>query len=177
MDEKAAPEKAARKIRHKTRRQFLEQCAAVGAAAATMSACKTMLGPREEKRRLNVLFLMTDQHRHNALGFRGDPYALTPNLDRLAASGTVFTHNYCQNPVCVPARVSILTGRYTHSTGTLTNDYGSDRTLPSFPQVLRANGYKAACFGKLHVSGRTDLVSMAESANSPAIAPTPAMPK
>ncbi|MEJ7901571.1 MAG: sulfatase-like hydrolase/transferase, partial [Thermomicrobiales bacterium] len=60
--------------------------------------------------RPNVLVLYTDQQRWDALGVAGNPRIITPNLDRLAASGTMFSHHFVQNPVCMPSRASFLSG-------------------------------------------------------------------
>jgi arylsulfatase A-like enzyme len=109
------------------------------------------------KRPLNILFVMCDQYRPDALQRYGDRNALTPSLDGLAASGTSFRQTYCSTPICVAARNSILTGRFSHSTGVVTNSYSANRSQVSFAQVLRSNGYKTACFGKLHTPGRADL--------------------
>jgi choline-sulfatase len=107
--------------------------------------------------RYNVLLLMADQHRPDALGRYGDSNAITPALDSLAAAGMSFRQAYCQTPICVASRNSILTGRYAHSTGVLSNGYKANREQTSFAQVLRSQGYKTACFGKLHTPGREDL--------------------
>jgi arylsulfatase A-like enzyme len=61
------------------------------------------------------------------------------------------------NPVCAASRMSILTGRYSHSHGTMSNYHETPRTFASFPQTLRAHGYQTACFGHLHIKGRDDL--------------------
>ncbi len=100
---------------------------------------------------------MTDQHNPKTMGHLGDPNALTPNLDNLAEKGTVFTRAYTQNPVCVPARMSILTGLYSHTHGSMTNYHTTVRSHTSFAQILRANGYKTGCFGHLRVNDRNDL--------------------
>ncbi len=105
----------------------------------------------------NILLLMCDHFRYDATGYAGNPYAVTPNLDKLAASGTVFSRTYCQNPLCVPSRTSILTSRYSRSTGVYGNGDVVSRDVTSFTQILRAGGLKTACFGKLHVQGRDDL--------------------
>ncbi|MCX7016955.1 MAG: sulfatase-like hydrolase/transferase [Candidatus Sumerlaeota bacterium] len=143
-----------------SRRDFLRTVGAAAAGAAlgpsfARGASNQSTAPAKRPR--NILFLMCDQHRPDALGRYGDPYALTPALDALAASGMSFRQNYTQNPICVPARNSILMGRYCHSTGALTNGYGSRRDLTTIPQLLRSKGYRTACFGKLHVKGRNDL--------------------
>ncbi len=91
------------------------------------------------------------------MGHAGDSNAHTPNLDRLAASGAIFERAYTQNPVCVPSRNCILLGRYTHSSGVISNRHATPRDLITFPQHLRSKGYKTACFGKLHVWDHTDL--------------------
>jgi len=143
-----------------SRRDFLKT---VGSAAALatlvprLSGCRSVQPRPAAGRPPNILFLMTDQHNFRTMGHKGDPNALTPALDQLASSGVVFTRAYCQNPVCAPSRMSIMTGRYSHSHGTMSNYHQTPRTFPSFPQVLRQYGYRTACFGHLHISGRDDL--------------------
>lgn len=144
------------------RRDFLKTiglgAAAVGTnLSATAAPEKRRAAGQAPKRPRNILFLMTDQHRFNAMGHAGDPYAVTPHLDGLAATGAYLRRTYCQNPVCVPSRNSILLGRYSHSTGVRTNGNRSPRDQASFTQVMRENGFRTACFGKLHVLGRDDL--------------------
>ena len=61
--------------------------------------------------RPNILLIMTDQQRFDAMGCTGNPDIITPNLDRLAAEGVVFENAYTSRPVCVPARRALLTGK------------------------------------------------------------------
>ncbi len=131
------------------------KCLALVATLLPLLPLHAAEGPGRPPR--NVLLLMSDQHRPDALGRFGDPLAITPALDSLALEGLSLRQAYCQNPVCVPSRNSILTGRYAHSTGVLSNGYRANRSFVSFAQVLRARGYKTACFGKLHTPGREDL--------------------
>jgi choline-sulfatase len=140
----------------RTRREFLR---AIGAAAigAHLSGCSAFRGGLARKGPPNILFLMTDQFRHDALSCRGNHHVKTPVLDQLAKSGTLFSRTYCQNPVCSPARAAILFGRYTHSCGVKTNTHMAPRDLPTIPTALREYGYTTACFGKLHINGRDDL--------------------
>ena len=143
-----------------SRRDFLKRlggAAAVAAVGPHLSSCTSFATQSSSKRPPNILLLMTDQHNFRTMGHKGDPNALTPVLDRLAASGTVFARAYCQNPVCAPSRMSILTGRYSHSHGTMSNYHQTPRQFTSFTQVLRRHGYRAACFGHLHIKGRDDL--------------------
>jgi len=136
-----------------TRRDLLSR-----SAAGTLAACLPPLSHAQPRKRpLNVLFLMCDQYRPDAFRQYGDHNAITPVLDSLASSGISFRQTYCSTPICVASRNSILTGRYSHSTGVVTNSYRANRSQISFAQVLRSKGYKTACFGKLHTPGRSDL--------------------
>ncbi len=105
----------------------------------------------------NILLLMCDQLRSDGTGYAGNRFAVTPVLDKLAGSGVVFSRTYCQNPLCVPSRTSLLLGRYCRSTGVMANQDLPYRDQVSFTQVLREAGFKTACFGKLHVQDRNDL--------------------
>ena len=140
-----------------SRRRFLKSVAGtslgglLGAAAGSPAHAQGQVRPR------NILLLMCDQLRFDGLGYAGNQFAVTPILDRLAASGVVFSRTYSQNPLCVPARTSLLLGRYCKSTGVLTNNDPPYREQVSFTQVLREAGFKTACFGKLHVQDRNDL--------------------
>jgi arylsulfatase len=104
--------------------------------------------------RYNVLLLMTDQHRFDTLGCMGNQYAETPNLDRLAASGTIFRSAYSACPSCIPARAELLSGMNQWHTGILGMGQGQGRMGTNFPQtlpgVLAANGYYCKGIGKMH---------------------------
>ncbi len=100
--------------------------------------------------RRNLLFIMSDQHHHGAIGCAGDPLAITPNLDALAKAGTRFATAYCQAPVCVPARMSVITGRYAHAHGALTNAYALPSSERTIGHHLADHGYLTAAIGKMH---------------------------
>lgn len=100
----------------------------------------------------NILFLMTDQQRPDSLGCYGDEVALTPNLDRLAEDGVRFDNCYVQNPLCCPSRYSILTGRYPHSHGVISNWYAPNPDEKSFGHQLGRAGYNTAMIGKMHLT-------------------------
>jgi len=107
----------------------------------------------------NVLFIMTDQQMADAMSFRqGDRYLRTPALDGLAARGTYFSRAYAPNPLCMPARNSIFTGRFPHETKVSDNaDMRSGRTLdpvefPTLGTYFQHAGYRTAYFGKWHLS-------------------------
>jgi arylsulfatase A-like enzyme len=109
------------------------------------------LGQTNEK--TNVLFILTDQQRWDALGCAGNSEIITPNIDRLAKGGVQFTNAYSSCPVCVPARSSILTGRTIFNVKVLGNgdiDNENIPQIPTFDQVLSDNGYHTEYHGKWH---------------------------
>ncbi len=106
--------------------------------------------------RPNILFIMTDQQSGDAMSCRmGDRYMGTPTMDRLARTGTLFTRAYAPNPLCMPARNSIFTGRYPHETGVTKNARPAGGSLaPEFVcmgNYFRDAGYKTAYSGKWHL--------------------------
>ncbi|MDX1476974.1 MAG: sulfatase-like hydrolase/transferase, partial [Saprospiraceae bacterium] len=70
----------------------------------------------------NILFLLPDQMRGQAMASMGNPDVQTPNLDRLAAEGILFRNTFANSPVCSPARANMLTGTYAHTNGMVAND-------------------------------------------------------
>lgn len=103
----------------------------------------------------NILFIMTDQHAADALSCRmGDRWLKTPALDSLAARGTFFTRAYTPNPLCMPARASIFTGRYPHETGVTDNTKATlnPTEFVTMGTYLRRAGYRTAYFGKWHLA-------------------------
>lgn len=99
----------------------------------------------------NVLFIMTDQHRFDFLGCHDHPMVKTPNIDRLAAHGVDFQRCYSQSAICMPSRVSALTGQYPHTTGIQHNSRIADVShLTMLPRILGEQGYQTAAVGKTH---------------------------
>jgi arylsulfatase A-like enzyme len=103
----------------------------------------------EPRRRPNVILLMADQLRADALGFAGNPICRTPNLDRLATRGVVFDNAYVQTPVCMASRASIFTGRYPRSLRVPSMGL-LPPTETTLAEELRRAGYATGLFGKLH---------------------------
>jgi len=101
--------------------------------------------------RPNIVWLFSDQHRADVLGAAGHPVVCTPNLDGLAAEGALFENVYCQGPLCMPARMSLLTERYVRDHGVSTNRTAPAPGLPTVVQAIRDAGYHATAIGKMHL--------------------------
>ncbi len=101
----------------------------------------------------NILFLLSDQHTVSAMSDVNDNPVRTPNLDALSRSGVRFDNAYCQNPLCVPSRSSLITGQYSRNTGI----YDNQHILPSNGETLARTfsqaGYRTALIGKSHFNG------------------------
>ena len=107
------------------------------------------------KKRPNVLWIQTDEHRPDSLGCYGSEWARTPNLDKLAARGAVFHECHVQSPTCVPSRTSMLTCKYPQELNVLENSpafrdgfLGADEKL--IPNLFADAGYQTASIGKWH---------------------------
>lgn len=101
----------------------------------------------------NILFILSDQHTFAATGCNGSQIAHTPHLDRLARQGLNFTNCYTPSPLCVPARMSLLTGKYPSKTGCFTNSDILRSDIPTYAHLLGAAGYKTTNIGRLHSMG------------------------
>ena len=107
--------------------------------------------------RPNIVIITTDQQRYDTLGVNGNELIHTPHLDALADRGTLFHNAIIQNPVCIPSRACLQTGRYTHQHGVRYMESVIDDTpgLPAheitFMERLQAAGYHTAAFGKIHM--------------------------
>lgn len=112
---------------------------------------------RKLSRRPNILILLADQHSPRVLGCYGDPVVRTPNLDALAARGVVMEQTYCQAPVCVPSRMSLLTGRHPSENRVWSNADLLPSDTPTFAHALGAAGYRTALIGRMHFNGPDQL--------------------
>ncbi len=101
----------------------------------------------------NILVLYSDQHAARIAGHAGDSVVRTPNLDALAAGGLRFSNAYCPSPICLPSRMSFLTGRAPVSQECWTNRDILPSGVPTFAHSLGAAGYKPWLAGRLHSIG------------------------
>jgi choline-sulfatase len=104
----------------------------------------------------NLVVIMSDEHHPRAMGAAGHPFAITPNLDSLAARGTRFDAAYCNSPICVPSRASFATGRYVHELGTWDNAMAYDGSVPGWGHALQKTGHRVDSIGKLHYRNAED---------------------
>ncbi len=104
-------------------------------------------------RRPNILFLLSDQHSPHICGWEGNGTIRTPSLDRLAVQGAAFRNAYCQSPLCVPSRASLLTGRYCRDLGIYDNQHVLESNGVTLPRLLGRAGYRTCLIGKAHFNG------------------------
>lgn len=104
----------------------------------------------------NIIFILTDDHRYDAMGFMGHPFLETPNMDKMAKEGIHFDRAIVTTSLCSPSRASILSGKYAHNHGVVSNYNPVDENLKFFPEYLRKAGYQTAFVGKWHMGGEDD---------------------
>lgn len=104
----------------------------------------------QKQERPNIVFIMSDDHAYQAISAYSDKLLQTPNIDRIAKEGMLFSNACVTNSICAPSRAVILTGKHSHLNGKIDNYFPFDTTNITFPQLLQANGYQTAMFGKLH---------------------------
>jgi arylsulfatase A-like enzyme len=119
---------------------------------AVLSALNVQAGKLPAKP--NILLIITDQQSSESIGFNaGHRYLNTPNMDYLAEHGVTFTNAYCANPLCIPSRSSMFTGRYPHELDIQTNETKKIDPVkfPVLGSVLKSNGYETGYVGKWHL--------------------------
>ena len=140
-----------------TRREFMRMA---GSGAMSLVALSGRKGSAVEavarRRRPNILFLMTDQHRWDCLGCVGNRVIKTPNLDRLAREGALFPNAYSSTPTCTPARAALLTGLSPWHHGMLAYGNVAQRYHYEMPRALNGAGYYTFAIGKLHYSPQSN---------------------
>ena len=138
-----------------TRREFVKSFGA--GASAFAAAMIPGEAPAADNQRPNIVLIVGDDHGRGDLGCYGHPALKTPNLDRLAAEGTRFTHAFCTTASCSPSRSVILSGLYNHANGMYglqhaSHHFASFDTVRGLPVLLSEAGYRTARVGKYHVA-------------------------
>jgi arylsulfatase A-like enzyme len=134
-----------------TRRGFMKS---VGVSAALpLAEHLTALGRENSQNRPNIVFILTDDQRYDAMSCAGHPFLKTPHIDRLAKEGVLFKNAFVTTSLCSPSRGSFLTGCYAHTHEVFSNA-GKDPnpTFATFPQLLQNAGYETAFMGKWHMA-------------------------
>jgi arylsulfatase len=131
--------------------------------SVAFTAVCTVLTPvaakAKNKQKPNVIFIISDQHKADVMGFQGHPDVITPNLDAMARGGVVFNRAYCQNAISAPSRMSMFTGLYPRTIGAMDNTHLETRAVnsaKSLQSVFQANGYTTYAFGKRHLDSAAD---------------------
>ncbi|HVV00819.1 MAG TPA: sulfatase [Verrucomicrobiae bacterium] len=104
----------------------------------------------------NIIFILTDDQRYDALGFMNHPFLQTPNMDSLAKNGVHARNAFVTTSLCSPSRASILTGVYAHTHQVVDNNNPIPTNTIFFSQYLQAAGYDTAFIGKWHMGGEGD---------------------
>ncbi|TWT84743.1 Choline-sulfatase [Planctomycetes bacterium CA13] len=114
---------------------------------------KSSANETQANERPNIVFIFSDDHALRAIGAYGSGLNETPNIDRIAKEGALFTRSYCTNSICCPSRASILTGKHSHKNGVTRNGspWTSDQFV--FTRALSRSGYQTAVIGKWHLRG------------------------
>ena len=118
-----------------------------------LSAAVLMSNAAAQSVKPNFVIVLVDDMRWDDFGAGGHPFVQTPNIDRVANEGVLFTNAFTTTPLCSPARASFLTGLYSHTHGIIDNTDRAARShqLNTFPQSLDAAGYDTAFVGKWHM--------------------------
>jgi arylsulfatase A-like enzyme len=115
----------------------------------------TLLGAcgnqEKEPQRPNIIFIMSDDHAYQAISVYGYGLNQTPNIDRLAEEGAIFTRSTVTNSISAPSRDVLLTGKHSFVNGKIDNVRPFNWDQPNFPKLLQANGYQTAMIGKIHL--------------------------
>jgi arylsulfatase A-like enzyme len=144
-----------------SRRKFLGVVSGSAAAVPFLKTRQQEKRPALEKiagaKPRNVVFILSDDHRYDFMGFMGKPKFLkTPNMDKLARGGAHCQNAFVSTSLCSPSRASVLTGMYTHRHGVVDNDSPIPEHNVFFPRYLQQAGYETGFFGKWHMGHDDD---------------------
>ncbi len=131
-------------------KKFIYSLLTIGIISLSFFAFKPKKTKNPAMKRPNIVFIMSDDHAYQAISAYDKRLTQTPNIDRIAKEGMLFTNACVTNSICAPSRAVILTGKHSHLNGKIDNYFPFDTTNITFPQILQKAGYQTAMFGKLH---------------------------
>ncbi|QZT36542.1 sulfatase [Halosquirtibacter xylanolyticus] len=132
----------------------IDKAVTVGLSLISLVSCRGEVKKKSEVEKPNILYIMCDDHTANAISAYKGRYAdvfQTPNIDRIAKDGVLFTNCNVTNSICTPSRATIMTGKYGHKTGVYTLWDDLDVKEKTFPVLLQKAGYETAIIGKWHL--------------------------
>jgi arylsulfatase len=147
--------------------RFKATVARLADASYHITNCTGMTHEEDGVSQPNIILINADQHRWDFIGYEENGVTLTPNLDALGQTGTIFRSAYCTAPLCCPSRAALASGRYGMSSGCFTNLHQLPPGAPSFVSQLRRAGYRTCAVGKTHMeihAYNSDLTSGAHRA-------------
>ena len=115
----------------------------------TQSSCQFQ--KKEAGTKLNIIYIMSDDHSYQTISAYDHRYIETPNIDRLADHGVVFRNSFVTNSLCAPSRAVMLTGKFSNMNGLMDNTQTFDSSQQTFPKLLQQAGYQTAIIGKWHL--------------------------
>lgn len=139
-----------------TRRDFTRKLTTGLGAAAIAVGADGKDAQAKPKKKPNIVFICSDQHSYKYTGYAGHDIVKTPNLDRIARQGVVFTSAYTGHPVCTPGRTSMMTGMFASDCNSFCNSTVWDGSHPVWATYLNEKGYYCRAIGKMDLNDDFD---------------------
>lgn len=124
----------------------------VATAMSGASACSPQKENKSTQKPLNILYIMSDDHSYQTISAYDKRYINTPNIDRIANEGVLFSNSFVANSISGPSRACMLTGKHSHKNGFIDNAHKFDSVQQTYPKLLRQAGYQTAIVGKWHLT-------------------------
>ncbi|MGL5261885.1 MAG: sulfatase family protein [Bacteroides sp.] len=122
------------------------------ALTGVISSCQPQ--QKDVDKPINLVYIMTDDHTAQMMSCYDTRFADTPNLDRIANDGVIFTNSFVCNSISGPSRAAMLTGKHSHKNGKIDNESAFDGSQQTMPKLLQKAGYETAIIGKWHLDSK-----------------------